>query len=502
MLWRRPPFYRKVRHGRSRLTASPTHRPLDAPRPGLILGVLALGGAAYALLQSLVVPALPVLQRDLHTSTSGVAWVFTSYLLAASVVTPIAGRLGDMFGKKRVLVVALAGLAAGSLLAALVTSLPLMIAARSIQGLGGAVFPLAFGILRDELPRERVAGAIALVSGILGIGGGLGIVLAGPILQHLSFHWLFWIPLGVTSVAVAAAIVFIPESAVRAPGNIHWLGGALLSTWLVALLVAVSEGPTWRWASAKTLGLFALSALLAAAWVKAESRSPHPLVDMKMMRLTRVWTTNVAALLLGFGMYSAFVLIPQFVQTPTSTGYGFGASVSQAGLFLVPTTLALLITSPIGGRLSNAVGSKVPLVLGSILTTIAFGVLATAGSRWEIYVAATLVGAGVGFAFASMANLIVEAVPREQTGVATGINTIVRTIGGAIGAEIAASVLAGHVLSSGEPSKHGYTLTFCICAAVLVVGVLASLAVPGRGRGSAQPLELDRAVATDSRKAA
>jgi len=201
-------------------------------------------------------------------------------------------------------------------------------------------------------------------------------------------------------------------------------------------------------------------------------------------------------------MYSAFVLIPQYVQTPESTGYGFGASVSQAGLFLVPTTMALLITSPIGGRLSSAVGSKVPLVLGSILTTIAFVVLATAGSQWEIYVAAMLVGAGVGFAFASMANLIVEAVPREQTGVATGMNTIVRTIGGAIGAEIAASVLAGHLLSSGEPSKHGYTLTFCICVAVLVVGVLASLAVPGRRRGPAQPLELDRAVATDSRKAA
>jgi predicted MFS family arabinose efflux permease len=301
-------------------------------------------------------------------------------------------------------------------------------------------------------------------------------VLAGPILQHLSFHWLFWIPLGVTSVAVAAAIAFIPESAVRAPGAIHWLGGALLSAWLVA----VSEGPTWRWASAKTLGLFALSALLAAAWVKAESRSPHPLVDMKMMRLTRVWTTNVAALLLGFGMYSAFVLIPQFVQTPTSTGYGFGASVSQAGLFLVPTTLALLITSPIGGRLSNAIGSKVPLVLGSILTTIAFGVLATAGSRWEIYVAATLVGAGVGFAFASMANLIVEAVPREQTGVATGMNTVTRTVGGAFGGAATASIIAGTVGASGYPSAQGYTAAFALCAVALAIGVLTGTLIPQR----------------------
>jgi EmrB/QacA subfamily drug resistance transporter len=480
-----------------------TTRTAQASRPPLILGVLALGGAAYALLQSLVVPALPVLQHDLHTSTSGVTWVFTSYLLAASVATPIAGRLGDMYGKKRVLVVTLSGLAAGSLLAAVVTALPLMIVARTIQGLGGAIFPLAFGIIRDEFPRERVAGAIALVSGILGIGGGLGIVLAGPILQHLSYHWLFWIPLGVTAVAAAAAFVFIPESAIREPGNIHWLGGLLLSAWLVALLVSVSEGSAWGWGSAKTIGLVVASGLFAAAWVKAETRSRHPLVDMRMMRLSGVWTTNAAALLIGFGMYSAFILIPQFVQTPTSTGYGFGASVSQAGLFLVPTTIALLITSPISGRLSNVVGSKVPLVVGTIVTALAFVVLAIAGSRWEIYLASTLVGIGVGLAFASMANLIVEAVPPGQTGVATGMNTIVRTIGGAIGAVVAASVLAAHVLASGEPTKGGYAITFWICAAVLLVGVLASLAVPGRGRRQARTMALvDLEAATDSRKAA
>ena len=229
-----------------------------APRPGVILAVLSLGGAAYALLQSLVVPALPVLRHDLHTTTSGVAWVFTSYLLAASVVTPIAGRLGDMFGKKRVLVITSLGLAAGSLLAAVVHTLPLMIVARTIQGLGGAVFPLAFGIVRDEFPRERVAGAIALISGILGIGGGLGIVLAGPILQGLSYHWLFWIPLVVTAASAVAAIVFIPESTLRAPGNVHWLGAILLSGWLVALLLAVSEAPTWGWGSSKTIGLIVL----------------------------------------------------------------------------------------------------------------------------------------------------------------------------------------------------------------------------------------------------
>jgi EmrB/QacA subfamily drug resistance transporter len=451
--------------------------------------VLALAGAAYALLQSLVVPALPVLQHDLHTSTSGVAWVFTAYLLAASVATPIAGRLGDLYGKKRVLVIVLAGLAFGSLLAALVNTLALMIVARTIQGLGGAIFPLAFGIVRDEFPRERVASAIALISGILGIGGGLGIVLAGPILQNLNYHWLFWIPLVVTLISMVATLVLIPESSIRAPGDVHWLGAILLSGWLVALLVAVSEAPTWGWGSPKTLGLLALAIVIAVVWVYAELRSKHPLVDMHMMRLRGVWTTNLSGFLIGFGMYSAFILIPQYVQAPKSTGYGFGSTVTEAGLFLIPTTVALLIFSPVGGRISGAVGSKVPLVLGTCVTVVSFVILAAGGSPESIYIAAGLLGVGIGFAFAALANLIVEAVRPDQTGIASGMNTLVRTIGGAIGAEVAASILAANVLASGYPEKRGYTLTFILCAAVLAVAVLASLLVPGRARARSRSAE-------------
>ena len=320
------------------------------------------------------------------------------------------------------------------------------------------------------------------MSGILGIGGGFGIVLAGPILEGLSYHWLFWIPFAVTLVAMVSAIFFIPESPVRAPGSVHWLGAVLLTGWLVGLLLAVSQAPTWGWTSARTVGLIAISLVLCVAWVWAENRSDHPLVDMKMMRLPGVWTTNTAALLLGFGMYSAFILIPQFVQAPTSTGYGLGASVSEAGLYLLPSTMAMLIASPVGGRISGVVGSKVPLVIGSAVTIVSFVILAFAGASWTIYVASGLLGVGVGFAFASMANLIVEAVSADQTGVATGMNTIVRTIGGAIGAVVAATILAANVLPNGEPDRHGYTLTFTVCAFVMVIGLLASLAVPGRRR--------------------
>ena len=455
--------------------------PRTAPRPGLVLAVLAIGGCAYAGLQSLVVPALPTLQKDLDTTPTGVAWIFTTYLLAASVATPIAGRLGDMFGKKRTLLVVLVVVGGGTALAALATTLPVMIVARVIQGLGGAIFPLAFGIIRDEFPRDRVASGIGLISGLLGIGAGLGIVLAGPILEHLNYHWLFWIPLGLIAVTIVATIVFIPESPIRAPGSVNWTGAILLSLWLIFLLLAISEAPTWGWLSARVIGLIVLAAVVAFVWVKAELRSPSPLVDMHMMRLRGVWTTNLTGFLIGFGMYSSFVLIPQFVETPESTGYGFGSSVTQAGLFLIPSTLMMMVAAPIGGRMAGRFGSKLPLVLGTCLALLAFVLLAVAHSEhWQVYLASGLLGSGVGFSFAAMANLIVEAVRPDQTGVATGMNAVMRTIGGAIGGQVAASILAATLVADGLPGENGYTLSFAIMALALVAAVGAALAVPGR----------------------
>src|SRR4051794_7882664 len=449
----------------------------------LTFAALATGGAAFAMLQSLVAPALPQIQHDLNASATAAAWVLTSYLLSAAVCTPIIGRLGDIYGKERMLVSVLVVLGAGTLIAGLAHSVELMILGRIVQGAGGAVFPLAFGIIRDEFPRERVAGGIALVSSILGIGGGAGIVLAGPIVDHLSYHWLFWFPLVAVAIAAVSTHFFVPESPVKTPGQINWAGGVLLSGWLVALLLAVSEGHAWGWTSARTLGLLAASAVLIVLWVRNEQRAREPLVDMRMMRLRGVWTVNATAVLLGAGMFSSFVLIPQFVETSASDGFGFGASVTQAGLFLLPSTAGMLLAGPLAGRLANTVGSRVPLLLGTGATTASFILLTVAhDERWEVYLAAALMGAGIGFAFSAMANLIVEAVRPEETGVATGMNTVMRSIGGSVGGQIGASVLAASVLAtSGLPSEHGFTLAFAFAAGALLVAFVTALAVPRPG---------------------
>jgi EmrB/QacA subfamily drug resistance transporter len=452
--------------------------------------LLASAAIAYALMQSMVAPALPNLQAELHTTTTGAAWILTSFLLTASVVTPIAGRLGDMFGKKRTLVVVLAVLAVGTAVAAVATTIQVMILGRAIQGAGGAIFPLAFGIIRDEFPRERVAQGIAMISAILGIGAGFGIVLAGPITQSLSYHWLFWLPLVGVLASLAGVWLFVPESRLRSPGAVDWLGATLLSGWLVALLVPVSEGSTWGWTSPRTIGLFVLAAVLHAVWIFAETRIRNPLVDIGMMRLRPVWTTNLAALLIGFGMYSSFVLLPELVELPKSTGFGFGASVTGAGLFMLPATLAMLFAGPLAGRLSTTVGSRVPLILGALVSCVAFVLLAAAhGGSAAIYLGMFLMGTGIGLSFASMANLIVEAVPPEQTGVATGMNTIVRTIGGAVGSEVSAAIVAATVAAGSFPTDGGFTAAFAVCALALAAGAVASFAVPrpARAAGEVEP---------------
>ena len=437
------------------------------------------------MLQSTVAPALPVIQEELHASASATAWVFTGYLLSASVLTPIVGRLGDMFGKERTLVISLAVLSLGVLMAALAKSIGMLILARIVQGSGGAIFPLAFGIIRDEFPRERSAQGIALISAILGIGGGLGIVLAGPIIGAFDYHWLFWFPLIATVAATVATVFFIPESPVKSPGRVDWTGAALLSSWLVLLLLGITQTSAWGWGDPRVWALIAAAAAMLGVWIRAETRIREPLVDMAMMRIRGVWTVNAAAFLVGAGMYSSFILVPEFTETPVSSGYGYGSSVTQAGLFLLPATVMMLVISPIAGSLTARVGARANLIAGCVVTTASFTLMALAHRhQFDMYVATALMGAGIALAFSALANLIVEAVPPEQTAVATGMNTVMRTLGGAVGGQIGASLIAGTVVAANLPAESGFTLAFLFAAGACLLAALASLAVPRR-RGRA-----------------
>jgi EmrB/QacA subfamily drug resistance transporter len=441
--------------------------------------VLCVGVSSFSLLQSMVNPVLPTIEAALGTDQATVTWVLTAYLLSASVFTPIIGRIGDKVGKERMLVAALATLAVGSLMAALAPSIGVLIAARAVQGVGGGVLPLTFGIIRDEFPRERIAGAVGTSSALLAVGGGVGLVLAGPLVDALSYHWLFWIPMAMTVLAAVAAALFVPESPERTPGRINVGTAVLLSAWLVALLLAVSQGHVWGWGSARTVGLFVAAAVLLPVWVVAEARSEQPLVDMRMMRIPTVWTVNLVALLFGVGMYSMFAFLPQFLQTPEVAGYGFGASVTESGLLLLPQTAASFLAGVFSGRLAARFGSKAVLVTGAALTTLGLlGFVLAHDAVWMVLVETTILGAAFGLAFAAMSNLVVAAVPQSQTGVASGMNTNLRTVGGALGGAIVASVVTANLRTDGLPVESGYTHGFAVLAATSAAAALVAVFIP------------------------
>ncbi len=465
--------------------------PHESPRvhPNVILGVLSLAALAYAVLSSAVIPALSTLQLSLHTTETGVTWLLTGFLLSASVGTAIIGKLGDMYGKQRLLVWTLVTLAAGTLLAAVAGSLPVLILARIIQGVAGGIFPLSFAIARDEFPPERVAGSIGLMSAILGVGGGLGLVLGGLIDEHLNWHWLFWIPLPAMLLAALCTWRFIPESQVRSPGRVNWTAAALMSAGMSAVLIGIAQTSVWGWGGVGTLLLLGVGLAVCCAWILVELHSSNPLIDMTMMRLRGVWTANLAAFLVGGGLYAWFLLLPQFAQLPTSTGFGYGASVVAAGLYLLPCALGMGVLGAVAGRVERRFTSRRALIAGAAVSAAASGWLTVSSTHpYDMLLSSALLGVGIGLAFAALGNLIVQAVPAGQTGVASGMNTVLRTLGGALGGQLAATFVAGHT-AGGLPTLTGFTMTFAMGTLFLAGCVVAGLLIPVARRPVVGPLQ-------------
>jgi EmrB/QacA subfamily drug resistance transporter len=456
---------------------SPHH---DRPHPMRSLLILSSAALAFSLAQTMLIPALGELTHQLGTDAAGIAWVLTGYLLAAAVATPIAGRLGDRFGKRRLLVLSLVVFGLGSGVAALGTSLEVVVAGRVLQGFGGGIFPLCFGIIRDEFPRERVAGSIGLISAIFGIGGGAGLVGGGLIADHLSYHWIFWLGLISATLAAVATQTLVPESPERTPGRIDLRGAALLGVGLVLPLIAISRANDWGWGSTRTIGLIAAGLAVLAVWVAVERRTEQPLADIPTLLEPPVLLTNVATLFVGFGMFGSFLLIPQLAELPESTGFGFGLGATGAGLLMLPGALAMLFTGPISGALGTRYGSKLPLALGAGATSLGLTLLGLVhDTQFAVICGSFVMSTGIGLAFAAMANLIVEAVPPQQTGEATGINTLTRSVGASLGSQVSAAIIAGTVVTStGFPTEGGFTAAFLVSAAVAAVAAGIAVVIP------------------------
>ena len=455
--------------------------------PTRTLLILGAGTLAFVLAQTTVIPALGDIQKELHASANGITWMVTAYLLVASIATPVFGRLGDMFGKQRLLAIALACFAVGSVVCALADSLGLMIVGRGLQGLGGGVFPLSFGIIRDEFPRERVPTGIAMLGAIAAVGSAIGLPLGGVLADGPGFHWIFLLAAIMGALATITTYLFVPESPVRNPGRVDFVGAAILGVGLTALLIGISRSADWGWGSGRTLGLILGGLVVLAFFGWFESRHAAPLVNMRTFTRRPVATTNLSTLLIGSAMISTFVLVPQLAQLPGETG--FGLSATEAGLLLAPGGIFSMLVAPFVGKLGSSRGSKLPFFAGAVITAIAlFGLAAAHSSPGLVILWASLMSIGMGAAFASIPNLIVGAVDSRETGEATGVNTIVRNVGSAVGAQIGGTVIASHVLASGLPADSGFTIAFLISAIGALVAAGSVLLIPGRLGARLEPV--------------
>jgi MFS family permease len=431
--------------------------------------------------QTIVVPLLPELPAITHSRPSDVSWLITVTLLTGAVFTPLLGRAGDMYGKRRVLLIALSSMVVGSLLCASSSNLSVLIVGRAFQGAAVAVVPLGISILRDELPPRRVIPSIAIMSSTLGIGAAFGIPAATLVVEYANWHTMFWINLGLGVLDIVLVLLIVPESAIRTRGRFDILGAVGLSAFLVCLLLAVSKSSAW---TTTIVGLSAAAILMVPLWGWYELRTKSPLVDLRVSARPAVLFTNLGALLIGFAFYANSLSTAQLVQEPTWTGYGLGESIVVSGLCLLPGGVAMVLLSPVSARISSARGPRFTLAIASVLMAAGYVVrLFTSSNVAGIVIGATVVSAGTAVAYSALPALIMHAVPVTETAAANGLNTLMRTIGQAICSTIVASVLAGVTISSGgrvAPALSAYLIVFVIAGISALVAAGLVMFIPAR----------------------
>jgi len=466
-------------------------------RPKLVVAVLAFAGIASSLTQTMVTPLIAQFPAIFDSSAADTAWIVTATLLAAAVAVPIAGRLGDLFGKKRMILVVAAPLILGGVVCAIAPSVEIMIVGRALQGLGSGMVPLGIALLRDVVPREQLSSAIATVSATLGVGGAIGLPMSAAVVEFADWRVLFLVGSAVTVIAAAAIWIVVPAMPAGAAGQrFDGLGALGLAIGLVSFILAISKGAEWGWTSPLTIGLLALAVIAFLGWGVWETRAKDPLVDLRTTVRPRVLLTNVASIFVGFGMYASMLVMPQVLQLPSATGYGLGQSILAAGLWMAPAGLMMLLLSPVAGRLIDARGPKFTLVLGVAILAAGYGVgLVGMGSAWGLLITSLVINSGVAFAYGAMPAIIMGAVPRSETAAANGFNTLMRSLGTTIGAAVIGVVLAQMTIPLGEvsvPSEAGFRTALLIGAGVSVVAAAVAACIPAaerRAEASAPVLE-------------
>ncbi|MGE2722142.1 MFS transporter [Mycolicibacterium celeriflavum] len=460
--------------------------------PALLVAGLSVVVLTVAVLQTAVVPVLGIIADQLHASIVGVSWAVTANLLAAVAATPLLGRLADLHSKHRVLLGVLVVVLAGSVLAAVTSSLQLLIVARVLQAASFALYPISIAILREELSPERLMSAMAVLSGTLGFGGGTGLVVVGLLMNgDAGYHRVFWLTTAFTVAVIAIVLLVVPRRPRNVPGSIDWLGAGGLAVGLSALLLAITQGQTWGWASPATVGCVLGGVAVLAGWWWWERHTSRPLVSTSMLTRRPILLTNVATIFVGMGLYFAFLGLTLFVQIPReAAGYGFGATVLEASVvYLLPGAFTGFLVAMISGRFIDRFGARPVLVVAALAGISGFLFIAMVHSHtWQIIVASILANAYISLGYGALPALVVSEVDAGETGVATSMNAIARTIGSSIAAAVVAMLLTRSVPGAGVPLESSFLATF-LGGAITSTLALALIAVSRPTSRSAESVE-------------
>lgn len=435
------------------------------------LGILAL---ALGTLQSVVEPALPQLQRELGVSPSEGALIGNTLLITGAVITPVAGKLGDRYGGKRVLVWLMAVVSAGGVLASLAPDLPVLLLGQILQGVMVGALPLSFILVRKNLPARESQVAIGVVMALFTGGGMVGTLIAGPLSEELSWHWMFALP---TIAIIATTLVLMRlmphDPPMASDGRIDWPGVALLSGALLAFMIGLVRVTGDGLPPLAVVALTLLVAALATAWVVVERRAASPMVDLRMLAKPAMWHSCVLTLVVttSFGMVA--FLLPQMFAI-SADGYGFGLSTTDIGLFLLPGAIAGAVSDSVGGVVARRFGLRAVLVGGAVVTaatTITLASLHTAS--WQLVLAKALTAIAAGVAGTALLTRAAAAVGTGDTGIATSLLVVTRVIGVALGSQVGGAILdSGADSTTGLPTESAFVTGFVTAGLVAAVSLL------------------------------
>ncbi|MDF2470377.1 MAG: transporter [Rhodococcus erythropolis] len=464
------------------LHSSPTTRRSSR----LITAILCLSGTVVALQQTMVIPLLPDFPKILGVSADDASWLVTVTLLTSAVATPIVSRLADMFGKRRMMLISMTMIVVGSLVAAIGGNFVALLIGRGLQGFAISMIPVGISIMRDELPKEKVASATALMSATLGIGSALGLPLSGLIFEHLGWPAIFWLSAIVGVLLIIAVAAVVPESSVRTRGKFDFLGAVMLSTALTAILLAISKGARWGWTSELTLLMFVIGIVTLALWFPYELRVTQPMVDLRTSAKRPVLLTNVASILVGFSMYANNLSTTQQLQMPKISGYGFELGVMAAGLCMIPAGLAMVFFAPVSANITKRFGAKITLIVGGTVLALAYiARVFLTGSIALIIISAAVVSIGTAIAYSAMPMLIMRSVPITETASANGLNSLLRSVGTSTSSAVVAAMLTSMIIPSGPgeglPSIDAFKNIFWLAALAAVAAAAAAAFIPRRG---------------------